>query len=434
MGIYYLPPAYPVKVSEIKGWLAPGTTGLPSLLELYDDDGPNGEPGTQLASASINPSVANWYTADVSGSDIIITDGGVYVVWMMTGDGSAGLGIDQTSIASRQTWEYTGVWASYRDAEISDAMLRVSVEPYEQTSFSDDFDSYSAGVQLVVQNSTDWTTWSNLPGSGEDPFVSDAHALSGSNSVVIVANNDLVRLHGQKTTGSWGMSFQIYIPSGKAGYFNTLAGFTPNPFNWGMEVYFDAGGSGRILGGSATAVTFNWTADTWQLVDVTVDLDNDLAQFKFDGNVIHTWQWTAGASGGTSPLQLDANDFFGATANDEMYFDDYLFEPRGPITGIDDNGLQTPQEFALQQNYPNPFNPTTTIRYALKENADVTLKIYNVLGQLVKTLVNTKQTVGFKEVQWDGTNDFGVKVASGIYIYRIQANDFVQSKKMVMMK
>jgi hypothetical protein len=300
--------------------------------------------------------------------------------------------------------------------------------------FFDDFEAYTAGVQLVVQNSTDWTTWSNLPGSGEDPFVSDAHAFSGANSVVIAQNNDLVRLHGEKTSDSWGMRFQVYIPSGKAGYFNTLAGFAPNPNNWGMEVYFDVGGGGRILGGSATAVTFNWTADSWQEVNVIVDLDQDIAQFWFDGNKIHEWQWTAGASGGGSPLQLDANDFFGATADDEMYFDDYWFGPQDIILGIDDNQSQLPQEFAIEQNYPNPFNPTTTIKYALRENSDVTLQIYNVLGQLVKTLVNTKQTAGFKEVQWDGTNDFGVKVASGIYIYRIQANDFVMAKKMIMMK
>jgi len=125
---------------------------------------------------------------------------------------------------------------------------------------------------------------------------------------------------------------------------------------------------------------------------------------------------------------------FGATANDEMYIDDYLVEARGPITGIDGNGLQTPQEFVLLQNYPNPFNPTTTISYTLKENARVNLKIYNTLGQVVKTLVNDQQQAGARTVHWDGTNEFGARVASGVYIYRIEANNFVQSKKMVMMK
>ncbi len=105
-----------------------------------------------------------------------------------------------------------------------------------------------------------------------------------------------------------------------------------------------------------------------------------------------------------------------------------------PLVGLDGGTAAIPTEFALEQNYPNPFNPTTTIRYALKENAQVTLKIYNVLGQVVKTLVNEKQTAGFKTVQWDGTDDRGVKVASGIYVYRLEANDFVDTKKMILLK
>ncbi|MCB0312530.1 MAG: T9SS type A sorting domain-containing protein, partial [Calditrichaeota bacterium] len=104
------------------------------------------------------------------------------------------------------------------------------------------------------------------------------------------------------------------------------------------------------------------------------------------------------------------------------------------ITGIEDGLTGIPTEFSLQQNYPNPFNPTTTIRYGLREDAKVSVKIYNVLGQVVKTLVNNRQTAGFKTAVWDGTNDFGAKVSSGIYIYRIEANDFVDSKKMILLK
>jgi len=290
-------------------------------------------------------------------------------------------------------------------------------------------------VQLALQNPTSWTTWSGLPGSGEDAFVSDAHAYSGSNSVVVAQNNDLVKTFGELTSGEYKISFQVYIPTGKAGYFNTLAGFTPNPFNWGMEAYFDAGGGGRLFGGSATAVNFSYATDTWQEVEVIVDLDNDMAQFRFDGNIIHTWQWTLGASGGTSPLQLDANDFFGSTADDEMYFDDYFVRADTTvITGIGDGGVQVPKEFALYQNYPNPFNPTTTIKYDVKQSTEVKLVIYNMLGQEVRTLVNNRQDAGYKTVVWDGLNNRGSRVASGIYIYRLQAGDFVQARKMILMK
>jgi hypothetical protein len=100
------------------------------------------------------------------------------------------------------------------------------------------------------------------------------------------------------------------------------------------------------------------------------------------------------------------------------------------ITGMD----LIPSEFALEQNYPNPFNPTTSITYALKENVQVTLKIFNLLGQEVRTLVNARQEAGFKTVVWDGLNNAGARVASGIYIYRIEAGTFVQARKMVLMK
>ncbi|MEJ2048991.1 MAG: FlgD immunoglobulin-like domain containing protein [Calditrichota bacterium] len=88
----------------------------------------------------------------------------------------------------------------------------------------------------------------------------------------------------------------------------------------------------------------------------------------------------------------------------------------------------------MDQNYPNPFNPTTSIGYALKENTKVVLKIYNLLGQEVRTLVNGNQEVGYKKVAWDGMNDKGTRVASGIYIYRIKAGDFVKARKMILMK
>ncbi len=101
------------------------------------------------------------------------------------------------------------------------------------------------------------------------------------------------------------------------------------------------------------------------------------------------------------------------------------------ITGV---GSQIPTEFSLYQNYPNPFNPTTTIKYGLKENTNVVLKIYNLLGQEVRTLVNARQEAGFKSVVWNGLNNYGNRVASGIYIYQIKAGDFVKARKMILMK
>ena len=93
-----------------------------------------------------------------------------------------------------------------------------------------------------------------------------------------------------------------------------------------------------------------------------------------------------------------------------------------------------PQKFFLDQNYPNPFNPVTTLRYDLPKNSFVYIIIYDMLGREVKRLVNETQEAGYMSVIWNATNDQGNPVSAGVYLYQIQAGDFVQTKKMVLLK
>jgi hypothetical protein len=93
-----------------------------------------------------------------------------------------------------------------------------------------------------------------------------------------------------------------------------------------------------------------------------------------------------------------------------------------------------PDVFALHQNYPNPFNPVTTLRYDLPENSLVSITIYDIMGREVKSLINQTQDAGFKSVIWNATNDYGKPVSAGVYLYQIQADEFVQTKKMVLLK
>ena len=88
----------------------------------------------------------------------------------------------------------------------------------------------------------------------------------------------------------------------------------------------------------------------------------------------------------------------------------------------------------LHQNYPNPFNPVTTLRYDLPEDAVVNITIHDMMGRVVKTLVNGSQTAGYKSVQWNATNDKNRPVSAGLYLYTIQAGEFKQTKKMVLLK
>jgi hypothetical protein len=93
-----------------------------------------------------------------------------------------------------------------------------------------------------------------------------------------------------------------------------------------------------------------------------------------------------------------------------------------------------PTTFALEQNYPNPFNPTTTIQFALPRSGQVRLEIYNTLGQLVTILASEQLAAGTYSVAWDGSDIWGNQVASGVYLYRLQANDFVSTRKMLLLK
>ena len=95
---------------------------------------------------------------------------------------------------------------------------------------------------------------------------------------------------------------------------------------------------------------------------------------------------------------------------------------------------ESPREYTLSQNFPNPSNPATTIRYELPKAAKVRLEIYNAIGQRIRTLISTHQDEGRYMATWDGTNNQGAKVASGVYIYRLEAGEFTMAKKMTLLK
>jgi len=106
-----------------------------------------------------------------------------------------------------------------------------------------------------------------------------------------------------------------------------------------------------------------------------------------------------------------------------------VIRPYSPVSRVSQEGDNTPRDFFLHQNFPNPFNPTTTIRYAVAKQTHVVVEVYNILGQLVRTLVDEEQRPAFYELHWNASG-----FSSGMYFYRLRAGSFVDTKKLLLLK
>jgi choice-of-anchor B domain-containing protein len=176
------------------------------------------------------------------------------------------------------------------------------------------------------------------------------------------------------------------------------------------------------------------------------------------GNFAFTAYYTAGIrvfniSDPTNPVIVDEFDtsarfgeeFGGAfgvypfAPSGNVYLSDeekglFVFAFNDPTTDVNTDFPEVPKQFTLLDNYPNPFNPATTISYKLPKTAQVNLVVYNALGQPIKTLLNSIQSAGTHRVVWDGQNDSGKQVSSGIYYYRIKTENFKATKRMLLLK
>ncbi len=125
------------------------------------------------------------------------------------------------------------------------------------------------------------------------------------------------------------------------------------------------------------------------------------------------------------------NDTTKVHAGSAFYIDDITLE--GDVTSVD-NEVKI-SEFNLEQNFPNPFNPSTKIRYVVATNSHTSLKIYDMLGREVATLVNEIKSPGMYTATFNASNSLnGISLASGIYFYQLKAGSFIQTKKMILTK
>jgi len=199
----------------------------------------------------------------------------------------------------------------------------------------------------------------------------------------------------------------------------------------------------RVFANGKVIVEEDWNGK-WQFVSLPWSLlqsnDVDFVAHTFKGS------WTRAVSNFNRSivrqLQFDTNAFpalvprppSGQGYINDFYVDEVQFIPAATAVGVGEE-KELPVMFSLKQNYPNPFNPTTEIRYEIPTYTTVTLKIYNVLGQEVRTLLDHKSTTpGSYTVTWDGRDNAGRVVPSGEYLYRIEASHFTDAKKMVLVK
>ena len=111
-----------------------------------------------------------------------------------------------------------------------------------------------------------------------------------------------------------------------------------------------------------------------------------------------------------------------------------VFRSIESTTAVEQIFARTPSSFALKQNYPNPFNPTTIIKYQLSAASDVELAVYNQLGQEVRKLIKERQPSGAYQIEWNGRDNRGKLVVSDVYLYRLKADSYIQTRKMVLLR
>ncbi|MBE0570788.1 MAG: T9SS type A sorting domain-containing protein [Ignavibacteriaceae bacterium] len=291
-----------------------------------------------------------------------------------------------------------------------------------QFEFEDNFEEYIINQPLACQNPVDWTTWSYLPCSNEDPYITSNFSLSGTRSVKISFTNDLIKLLGNYSTGRNLITFYVYIPNGKTGEISLYSKFNPDPNELAFECYFDVGGSARLMSIPGEPVLFNYTNNQWHLVGVVVDFYRDEAQFYFDNNFIHIWEWT---QNGTITSQLAAQNFYGRTVSNELYIDDYYLMENNCLSCFPPT---EPRDLTVQQI----FNSVHKIQLNWQPSLYWGPRAYKIVRKIgyssAVTNYETLAYVPFSELQYidsnvviDSTYTYGV-IAMNMYGYSDTSN------------
>jgi hypothetical protein len=377
----------------------------------------------------------------------------------------------------------------------TDEALLVDVLALGSTTYPTTMETYNArerymGVYLPSGSDSiaaSWTgslftyffasCWLNLEDRGDDQHASHPLNIWKNNKRAIIANHQFCMDHhddvmwdgdNHYTTygdSSWGLTacagLSQYCAFGALPTEEVIRGFANEAPHLGTIAVYGAGSSITYVPDSAIAAlrhyyshTGLWSTlfgfgDAYSIDPHTYEADPVTFQPILDENGdlnIYPATWLNGPWVNHMTMAIDEGPMLLAIENYRggMIWDstnghanigaglDSVF---GPVTRVEhDNPSQIPVVFALHQNYPNPFNASTIIRYDLPKKSEVILNIYNVLGQQIRGVVNASQSAGSKSIVWDGKNDKGKDVASGIYFYQLTAGDYKETKKMTLTK
>jgi hypothetical protein len=335
---------------------------------------------------------------------------------------------------------------------------------YFDVYYDDKWDSASADLVSVTEGSTTSSVDFTLTRGGEITGTITSEAKSPLEGIYL-GGFDIA--HEEWTTICVTMEDGYYATTGLGpGYWKVLAyGDTTYAFAWwdnkatwdeadaiwvippftnsGIDFTLEIGGSisghvydlqGAPLSGW-TVVVYDTSFYFWRLSKL--DLTSADGSYRIGG--LRTGYYRLAALDPCYQTQIwynnkfaldDADSVHVTMPNETTNIDFYL----STSVENEDEITQRPTEFELFQNYPNPFNLGTRIEYVLKRRGHVTLHIYNILGERVKTLLDQDQPIGFYQISWDGKDDKGKSVSSGLYFYRLEINGFSQAKRMLLLK
>ena len=288
--------------------------------------------------------------------------------------------------------------------------------------YADDFESFTAGDLVAGTNPTNWGIWDG----GADQVISTAYALSGTNSIACIATaaaggpGDLLLLLGDRTTGSYGLSWNMYVPAGKGGYFNVQHIETPVAGSFAAEVNLLNGGtiSGMAAGDSITGTYPN---DAWFTVAMAFDLGAMSAVISIDGNIVSVFPFNTLTDGTAGPNQLGSIDFFsyggGAPTVGEFYIDDVVYVDLSDVS-VGENSASS--AFSI---YPVPTDNSLSIANG-NANGAASWQLVDLNGRVVMNAV--RKIVAGSTDQVDISS-----LAPGIYMMEIVSGDTRERHRIV---